>query len=220
MILVPVKSQRSAKQRLAPLLGPEERQALAQAMLEDVLAAVGQMRPAPPVALVTADEFATALAARYGFGVIPDEEEKGETAAIEMATRVCGERGCAWTLVIPGDAPLVTAAEIATVLAAAPARGAVLAPDWKWRGSNAIFRRPAGLFPLRFGDDSFQPHLRAAAATGQAAVVLNLPGIAVDIDRAADVEELLARPVASRAQQLLVEWGVAERLRAAQPMAT
>src|SRR5437867_6983415 len=38
VLLIPVKDQRNAKQRLAAVLSPEERFALAQAMLEDVLA--------------------------------------------------------------------------------------------------------------------------------------------------------------------------------------
>ena len=38
--VVPVKERASAKERLAPMLRPEMRQALALAMLEDVLAAL------------------------------------------------------------------------------------------------------------------------------------------------------------------------------------
>ena len=68
-----------------------------------------QQLRAPDVALVTSDGVARQLAARHGFQVIADREEGGETAAIEMATRVCVERGAEWSLVIPGDAPLLTA---------------------------------------------------------------------------------------------------------------
>ena len=37
MILVPIKNLKDAKQRLSPVLTPQERFALAQAMCEDVL---------------------------------------------------------------------------------------------------------------------------------------------------------------------------------------
>ncbi len=213
---MPVKSLTSAKQRLAPLLSADERARLAQMMLEDVCAALAQVRRRPAIALVTADAAAQALARQHGFEVIADKDEGGETAAIAMATEVCSEGGAEWSLVIPGDAPLVTATEIERVLAAMPPRGAVLAPDWKWRGTNAALRRPADLFPLRFGDDSFFPHLRGAAATGQPAIVLDLPGVAVDVDRAEDVEALLARSLTSRAQRLLQTWDVAARIAKAQ----
>lgn len=219
MILIPVKNKLNAKQRLAPLLSAEERFRLAQAMLEDVLDAVAAVPGHQPVSLVTSDDHARALAAQHEFGIIEDLDDAGETAAIEMATRVCGEHGVAWTLVIPGDAPLVTADEIALVLRIAPVQGSLLASDHKQQGSNAVFRAPAGLFPLRFGDHSYAPHLAAAEATGLPVLQLRLPGLALDIDHPEDVQLLLAAPGETRAQKLLRSWKVEDRLRvlAAQP---
>jgi 2-phospho-L-lactate guanylyltransferase len=40
---------------------------------------------------------------------------------------------------------------------------------------------------LRFGEDSFFPHLAAAEARGIAPTVLHLPAIALDIDNPADL---------------------------------
>ena len=74
--------------------------------------------------------------------------------------------------------------------------------------TNAAFRRPANLFPLRFGNDSFKPHHAAAQATGKPCVVLNLPGIAADVDNAEDLERLLALPGETRAQRLAREFGL------------
>ena len=72
--------------------------------------------------------------------------------------------------------------------------------------TNAAFRRPANLFPLRFGNDSFKPHHAAAQATGQPCVVLNLPGIAVDVDNPEDLQHLISLPGNTRAQQLAREY--------------
>ncbi len=208
MILIPVKNLDSAKQRLSAVLDPACRTQLARAMLEDVLDAVAGVRSRPPVALVTGDDFALELASRNNFEVIEDRENLGETEAIAMATEICRKRGADFTLVIPGDIPLITSGEIAAVLAAAPAEGSVLVPAADGRGTNAILRRPCTLFPLRFGNDSFLPHRAAAEATGKPCVILELPGIALDIDRAADVALLLRRKVTTRAQRLLHEWQV------------
>ena len=196
------------------LLSAEERSQLASAMLQDVLAAAAALPERPPLALVTGDNFARQQASQHGFEVIEDREDAGETAAIEMATRVCRERGCEWSLVIPGDAPLVTATEIAAILKAAPAAGSVLVPDHKGRGSNAILRRPADLFPLRFGDDSFAPHRRAAEATGLPCVLLELEGVALDVDRPSDLALLAARDSETATHRLLRTWRIAERMRA------
>ena len=206
MILVPVKSLSSAKQRLAGILDQPSRTALAQAMLYDVLTTLHRWHNRPQVAVVTSDPFATNLATEYRFEVMPDSDNPGETGAIEMATRICVERGVKSTLVIPADIPLIEAWELEEILKKAPAEGSVLVPAGDGRGTNAAFRCPANLFPLRFGNDSFKPHHAAAEASGKPCVVLNLPGIAVDVDNPPDLEELLAAPGETRAQRFAREW--------------
>ncbi|MGA8442715.1 MAG: 2-phospho-L-lactate guanylyltransferase [Candidatus Sulfotelmatobacter sp.] len=207
MILIPVKNLSAAKQRLAAVLDQPARTELAQAMLHDVVATVSAWPGRPACALVTSDPFGLELARQYDFEIIPDLANPGETGAIEMATQLCVSRGVDSTLVIPADIPLLQASEIEQILAHAPAEGSVLAPAADRRGTNAAFRRPADLFPLRFGNDSFQPHLAAAKATGKPCIVLQLPGIAVDVDNPADLQPLLAHPGESRTQDLLRRWG-------------
>lgn len=216
MILIPVKDLRGAKQRLGEVLSQEQRTLLAEAMLADVVAAVMGWRDRPPVALVTSYPPAVALARECGFEIIEDRENPGETGAIEMATRAAIERGARETLVLPGDMPLVSSSELEAVYAAAPAEGVVLVPSSDKRGSNAVLRRPADRIPLRFGNDSFVPHLAAARATGKPVVVLELAGIGLDIDTPADLAALLSFPTRSRAQLLLERWKIADRLTHAQ----
>ena len=175
-------------------------------MLRDVLTSLHNWMTRPPVAVVTSDPFAINLAEEYKFEVIPDPDNPGETGAIEMATRTCVERGIDSTLVIPADIPLIQAWELDEILKHAPAEGSVLVPAADGRGTNAAFRRPANLFPLRFGNDSFKPHHAAAQATGKPCIVLNLPGIAVDVDNPADLQQLIALPGESRAQRLAREY--------------
>ena len=206
MILIPVKNLAFAKQRLATWLDQHARTELAQAMLHDVLAAVHGWRNRPPVALVTGDPFATDLARQYDFEIIPDPINPGETGAIEMATRICVERGAESTLVIPGDIPLIQSWELEEIFKRAPGVGSVLVTAADGRGTNAVLRRPADLFPLRFGNDSFKPHHAAALATKKPCIVLELPGIAVDVDNPADLQQLISLPGETRAQRLARQW--------------
>lgn len=202
MILIPVKNLTFAKQRLAACLDQPARTELAQAMLQDVFAAVHGYANRPTVAIVTSDPFATHLARQYGFEIIPDPINPGETGAIEMATQICVERGAESTLVIPGDVPLIQSWELEEIFKRAPSTGSVLVPAADGRGTNAVMRRPADLFPLRFGNDSFKPHHAAAQATGKSCVMLELPGIAVDVDNPTDLQHLMSLPGESRAQRL------------------
>ena len=206
MILVPVKNLSGAKQRLAAVLDQPSRTKLAQAMLHDVLTALHGWTSRPQVAVVTGDPYAVTLATEYEFDIIADPDNPGETGAIEMATRVCVERGVDSTLIIPADIPLVQTWELEEIVKNAPTAGSVLVPAADGRGTNAAFRRPADLFPLRFGNDSFKPHYAAAQATGKPCVVLNLPGIAVDVDNPEDLEQLLSLPGETRAQKLAREY--------------
>jgi 2-phospho-L-lactate guanylyltransferase len=213
MILVPVKNLADAKQRLSPVLNPEQRFALAQAMCEDVLQALAHWQSRPPVAVVTNDSFARDLAVRFRFEVVTDDNS-GETNAIEMATAVYRERGVMSTLVVPADIPLINGSELQKIADSAPPGGALLVPDAAGRGTNAAWRSPGDLFPLRFGNDSFLPHLAAAKATGLPCVVLELPGLARDVDRPEDLEELANASGDRRSQKLVRSWKLGNRIRA------
>ena len=210
MILVPVKNLANAKQRLASILDQPSRTQLAQAMLLDVLETLFAWKGRTDVAVVTSDPYASHLALQFGFELIPDTANRSETDAIEMATAVCIQRGVESTLVIPGDIPLIRANELEAILQVAPKEGSVLAPAADGRGTNAIFRRPAALFPLRFGNDSFKPHRAAAETTGKPCIVLELQGIALDVDNPSELRQLLAMPGETHAQRLARNWDLSE----------
>jgi 2-phospho-L-lactate guanylyltransferase len=207
ILLIPVKDLSSAKQRLAEVLNQSQRSQLAEAMLRDVMNAAAGVLGRIDVALVTGDARAQQLAREFGFGVIEDTRNESETAAIEMATAWCEQRGYDATVVIPGDIPLITSDELHAVLDAAPAAGAVFVPAYDRRGSNCILRRPAALIPLRFGNDSFLPHCEAMRQTGTELVILEMPGIGLDIDNPHELDLLLQRDGDTGAQRLLREWG-------------
>jgi 2-phospho-L-lactate guanylyltransferase len=211
MILVPIKNLADAKQRLSSILSSEERFALAQSMCEDVLQTLARWQSRPPVAVVTSDSYARELAARFNFEVIADDSS-GETNAIEMATAICCERGAKSTLVVPADIPLIDSVELQKIVDSAPPSGAVLAPDAAGRGTNAAWRSPGDLFPLRFGNDSFLPHLSAARAAGLPCVVLKLSGIALDIDRPEDLRELATASGERQSQKLVRSWKLSSRV--------
>jgi 2-phospho-L-lactate guanylyltransferase len=213
ILLIPVKSLATAKQRLATALEQRQRSQLAEAMLRDVMTAAAAVLRRIDVALVTGDAQAKAMAAEFGFLVIDDARNESETAAIEMATAWCEHGGYDTTIVVPGDIPLITGEELHCVLDAAPKEGAVFVPAYDRRGSNCILRRPAAIIPLRFGNDSFLPHCEAMKRTGRELVILEMPGIGLDIDNPQELELLVERQGETNAQRLLRSWGFGERER-------
>jgi len=213
MILVPIKDLSGAKQRLSPILSPDERTQLARAMAEDVFDALAPFASSPGVAVVSGDPWASRQAKACQFTIIVDDQQAGESPAIELATAYCVDNATDFSVVFPADIPLVTSEEVQKVLDAIPPRGCVVVPAGDGRGTNGILRRPADLIPLRFGNDSLLPHLAAARATGHEVVVLDgLTGIAIDVDRPDDLTTLLAQSIRCRAQRLLLAWQIPARL--------
>ncbi len=211
ILLIPFKDLATAKQRLAAALTQLQRSQFAEAMLRDVMTAAARVQDRLDVALVTGDPRAQQLARDFGSGVIEDTSNESETAAIEMATAWCEQRGYDTTVVIPGDIPLTTSDELHRVIDAAPAAGAVFVPAYDGRGSNCILRRPASLIPLRFGNDSFLPHCEAMRKTGRELVIMEMPGIGLDIDNPHELDLLVQRDGVTNAQRLLRSWGFGTR---------
>lgn len=211
--VLPAKDMVDAKQRLAGALSPAERRLLFRTMYEDVLTALSQAAALAGIAIVTRDPEAGAVALSYGARLIAEAENQGQTAAIERAAAELAADGAAGMVTIPGDAPLITAAEIDAVLAAHGAGEAMtIVPAHDRRGSNCIAVTPPGLIPFSFGNDSFQPHLAAARRRGIEPRIVDLPGIGLDIDTPDDLRMLIARGGDTRTHAYLASSGIAARL--------
>jgi 2-phospho-L-lactate guanylyltransferase len=202
--VVPVKELDRAKERLAPRLSSELRRALMLAMLEDVLAALAVTPELAGMAVVTVDPAARRLAMRYDARIIETGARDGHTGAVAAAARLLVREGEPGMLTVPGDIPLITPDEITQMLAAhRPAPAFTIAPSRDERGSNAVICSPPDAVPLRFGEDSFFPHLRAAEVCGIRPTVLRLPGIALDVDTPEDLAAFARLSSNTRAYALL-----------------
>jgi 2-phospho-L-lactate guanylyltransferase len=147
--------------------------------------------------------------------VLAEDSNRGQTAAVEAAAGLLAGEGAEAMMTVPGDVPLATAAEFGRLLAGhAPGPAMSIVPARDERGSNCIVCSPPTAVPLRFGNDSFLPHLAAARGLGIEPRIVPLPGLGLDIDTPDDLAELLARPGTTRSQAFLLESGIADRLAA------
>jgi 2-phospho-L-lactate guanylyltransferase len=112
-------------------------------------------------------------------------------------------------LLIPGDTPLVTSAEIDALLADASAErlDVTIVPDRHGEGTNALVLEPPEAIEPSFGPGSLERHLEAARAAERSHRVYELPSLMHDVDSGDDLEELAAVLAGSR--------GVAPRTRGA-----
>lgn len=199
-LLLPIKDQRNAKQRLAGLLNSEERQALARAMMLDVLQAVKRVRRAERIFVVTNFQPAMRLAESEGWTVLAERQQVSESASVDAASRHCAAQGVTALLRLPLDLPLVQPQDIDDLLSldfTAPA--AVLVPSRDGTGTNALLRTPPTIFASQFGPDSLAKHRALAEAAGARIIVCSNPRLAMDVDDPGDLVALLAQELSSTA---------------------
>jgi 2-phospho-L-lactate/phosphoenolpyruvate guanylyltransferase len=190
--VLPIKELAGAKQRLAPRLTPGQRQTLAAIMAEDVLDALAAVPQLAGILVVTLDPVATSLAQRYGARVVTDGARDGHTGAVTAGARLLVREGRSGMIAVPGDIPRISPAEITATLAAHGSTPAfTIVPAHDDLGSNAVLCSPPDAVPLRFGEDSFFPHLEAARRCGIVPAIIRQPGIAMDIDHPADLAAFL-----------------------------
>lgn len=200
--LLPVKSPVNAKQRLSPLLTPDQRERLARLMYEHMLATLCSARGLDRVVVVTSDEAAANLARRAGALVFEEQEQRSHSHSADAAARRAKSMGALTVLLTPIDVPLATAAEIEE-LTAMTSPGVVIVPSSDGNGTNALLRTPPDVIESRFGPSSFTAHLEQARARGVPARIARPAGLMFDIDTPEDVSELLVRAPSCRIARFL-----------------
>ncbi len=206
--IVPVKSFRGAKSRLAPVLSADKRAGLAAAMLADVLAALAAT-PGLAGVMVVANEPGVAP---EGVRVLVDRAACGQSAAVAQGVRALAAEGVREMVTVPGDVPLATSDEIAAVIGHRPGPAVSIAPARDRLGTNALACTPSDVIRFAFGAASFDPHCEAARAAGARLRVLDLPGLGLDIDIPDDLAELVRRGARGATGRFLAQSGIAARL--------
>ena len=105
LAILPVKRFGLAKQRLAERLSPEQREALAQAMVTDVLSALVISRRLDGVLVITNEPSVVAIAEGLGATIAPDRRDAGQSAAAAIGVEHAKRNGFERVLMVPGDCP-------------------------------------------------------------------------------------------------------------------
>jgi 2-phospho-L-lactate/phosphoenolpyruvate guanylyltransferase len=180
-LLIPLKRLDDAKSRLSDVLTAEERSALMLELLEGVLAAAEEA-DLGPITIVSAEPVVADGVARFVDRALAWNE------AIAAAMREVVSEPIA--AVVSADLPRVSAEDIQALVAATPDRGMAIARALDG-GTNAVSLRPPGVVMTHFGEpQSSAVHAQTTAAAGLAARIVDIPGLAFDVDTPADLAEL------------------------------
>lgn len=191
--VVPVKSFARAKTRLAPLLDARQREELARAMLNDVLAALQHVNDLSGILVVSRDANARGSADAHGATSINDPFEEGPNVAVRLAFPVLHEAQVDAMIVVPADVPQIEADELRMILRSLRRAPIALAPAARDSGTNLLGCSPVDIIEPCFGPDSFARHIAAAKRIGVEARVVSCESLAHDIDRPKDILDFRAR---------------------------
>lgn len=192
LAVLPIKSFGAAKQRLVGALADGARQALAQAMFQDVMAALRRVPSIDAIAVVTGDRVAEEAAAGQGVTLLADERQSGHSDAAAIGVLYALDAGFERVLLVPGDTPLLDPRELERLLAAATAEatGVVVVPDRHGTGTNALVLTPPTAIEPAFGPGSCARHRELAMAAGASCRIEAVPSLGIDVDTPDDLAEL------------------------------
>jgi 2-phospho-L-lactate/phosphoenolpyruvate guanylyltransferase len=191
-VLLPVKDFRNAKQRLAAAYDADFRANLARAMLADVFDALSRAHVPQRIVVFTASDEAAQMAKPFGFDVAPENSVEGHSAAVNHMVSELSSNA-SQILSIAGDLPRLQSTEIDFVMNAASEPVTVF-PSRDGTGTNGILFIPPARITMEYGEGSFSRHMSRARKAGLPADVLNIPGIAFDIDTPEDLQAFLCDP--------------------------
>jgi 2-phospho-L-lactate guanylyltransferase len=187
-----------AKARLGEALDGEERRALVERLLARTVTAAAATPGVAEVVVVSPDQEVAALAGALGArGVV--QAGSGLNEGLDAARAWAVAAGADGILVIPGDLPAVTAAELARIVEMSRARAAsrdgmgrsgaaivALVTDRAGSGTNVLLVAPPEAIAFHFGDGSRAAHAAAAGAAGAAYLEIDGP-LDLDLDTPDDL---------------------------------
>ena len=188
VVLVPVKAFAAAKARLAAVLSPAQREALARWSADRVVAAAGEL----PV-FIACDDDAVAEWARQRGATVLWHPGVGLNAAVDRSVDDLAVRGVRRVVVAHGDLP--RAHGLVDLARAVPDGGVLLVPDARRDGTNVAVVDPASGFRFAYGPGSFRRHCGAAIDAGLPLRVHPDPLLALDLDTPSDLTHPLVQEV-------------------------
>jgi len=193
-LLIPVKSLRLGKGRLAPALNAAERLHLNRYLLRRTLSIAASF-PGLDRTVVVSDADDTLSQALSHGGITIRSKHASLNAAVAEGRDALLRRGISRIIVLPVDLPLLESDDVREIDQLSDDPSVIICPNHNGTGTNAI--AISGTLPLafRFGADSYRAHQEEVRASGIEPLLHCNQRIAQDIDLPADLDLLKAVPI-------------------------
>lgn len=187
-LVVPVKSLREGKTRLANVLAPAQRCALMDQLLVHVLAQAAEYPGLDKTVIVSGCDETRARAVALGVQPIADPG-LGLNAAIDQGRLAVRRWGASKMLVVPCDLPMLASEDLRQLSRRGRPGLIAIAPDRRGIGTNGLCLDPKLEFAFKFGEHSYRSHIASALRLGLKHDTANCAGLAFDVDTPEDLAE-------------------------------
>jgi 2-phospho-L-lactate guanylyltransferase len=189
--ILPVKSLRFAKRRLSGRLSDAARRCLAGRLYCIAIRALSEVLPADQIVVVSCDRQVLDMARRAGVQALK-QASHGLNPAVEEGQAWAMQAGAEGLLIVLGDLPLVSGAALQGMLDESAGGQEVILARGQRGGTHALFVRPPGWLPFRFGEDSCAHFASQVSQAGARLVIHESRALALDVDVPEDLEQALA----------------------------
>ncbi len=187
--IVPVKSLRRGKSRLANVLSDEERSALNNDLLTRTLHCLESISKIDQVLVISYDPEVLAKAREFGAMTVQEGKRTNINNALRRATVAAKAYNATKILIIPADLPFINKEEIEDFIAqeGTPPE-IIISSDRRSDGTNALFINPIGILEYNFGEWSFRKHIEQAEQKKITVKIKNKESLTFDLDLPEDLE--------------------------------
>ena len=161
-------------------------------MLEEILHTISISPHIEKIVIVTKEEKAVKMGAKFNAIVIRDEKEESVNSAVALADKYLVENNFHASIVFPQDIPFIKTQDIDFMLNyKMHPNFAIIVPSRRFDGTNALMRMPVDLMKTHYDEDSYKIHMSTAKEHTLNVAMVFVKRIMWDIDNTEDLRFIL-----------------------------
>lgn len=197
-LAIAARSPEESKSRLASVLDKGSRAYLSMALYKHVLSVAIDAVTARRVAVISASPIFLGLALDHNAHSVP-EVGTGQNQALAQVAAYCRQAGATTLLTLSSDLPFLHLEDLRILIREGHGCDVVVGADRHDSGTNAILQSPPGLIRFSHGPNSLARHVASARGVGASVGVIQVRGIACDVDTPEDLAQFCTASAIVRA---------------------
>ena len=198
--IIPISTFKNAKTRLSPFLSEKEREELLKVMLHDVTDTL--KKHVDKIFIISHDADVLSYAESLNLNTLLENDNSNLNKALTQAMKYCKGK-TKRILIVPSDIPLIGKTNVKMLIDASKNLDFIIVPS-KGGGTNMIITKPMAI-RTKFEGLSYKKHLKAAEQNKLNPQVHDSLFMALDVNTAEDLGEIMIHGDKTHTRQYLKE---------------